>query len=69
MFNIYSKQRIFKRTKVLLLTALCISFWVLPGLVKAQNNEVKQAAVAMPDKHSALVAKQVLQQGGNAVDA
>ncbi len=30
---------------------------------------VQQAAVAMPDKHSAKVAKQILQQGGNAIDA
>lgn len=29
----------------------------------------QQAAVAMPDQHSAAVAKQVLQAGGNAVDA
>ena len=70
MFNIHSKQGFFfKHTNFLFLSAIFTSFWVLPGLVEAQNNEIKQAAVAMPDKHSALVAKQVLQQGGNAVDA
>jgi len=32
-------------------------------------SEAKQAAVAMPDRHSALVAETILKQGGNAVDA
>ncbi len=41
-----------------------ISLWLLPWVVLAQP-----AAIAMPDSHSAQTAKQILMQGGNAVDA
>ncbi|MEP2651420.1 MAG: gamma-glutamyltransferase [Paraglaciecola sp.] len=36
---------------------------------KPKNTELKEAAVAMPDSYSAEVAKDILQQGGNAIDA
>lgn len=39
------------------------------GLALAFNLSAKTAAVAMPDQYSAKVAKQVLMEGGNAVDA
>ncbi len=41
-----------------------ISLWLLPLMVQAQP-----AAIAMPDSYSAQTAKQILMQGGNAVDA
>ncbi len=41
-----------------------ISLWLLPWAVLAQP-----AVIAMPDSHSAQTAKQILMQGGNAVDA
>ena len=41
-----------------------ISLWLLPWAVQAQP-----AAIAMPDSYSAQTAKQILMQGGNAVDA
>ncbi|MBC3765662.1 gamma-glutamyltransferase [Neptunicella marina] len=43
---------------------LLVTLWVSASVVAKE-----QAAVAMPDKFSADVAKQILQQGGNAVDA
>ena len=36
---------------------------------QAQNSKISQAAVAMPDRYSAEVSAQILEQGGNAVDA
>ena len=42
--------------------------WVFAQMPNAQQKPL-QAAVAMPDKHSAMVAKNILQRGGNAVDA
>ncbi len=48
---------------------LVVSVAVLGSAQAAQATPTKQAAVAMPDEYSAKVAQQVLQRGGNAVDA
>jgi len=48
-----------KLLMIVLLTALCVS----------SLNAKQQGAVAMPDRFSAQVAEQIMQRGGNAVDA
>ncbi|MDX1353428.1 MAG: gamma-glutamyltransferase, partial [Thiomicrorhabdus sp.] len=50
---------------------LAIACFLLAGLLTLQNGYAanQQAAIAMPDKHSAQVAQAVLLKGGNAVDA
>lgn len=50
--------------KQLLWFSLCLA--ALPNLAYSHT---MAAAVAMPDKHSAMVAEDILKQGGNAVDA
>ena len=49
------------------LSILVTTGWLLASSVSANSDST--AAVAMPDAYSAKAAKQVLQQGGNAVDA
>jgi len=46
-----------------------LSFIGFIGFAFAVNLSAKPAAVAMPDQYSAKVAKQILMEGGNAVDA
>lgn len=48
---------------------LVVSVAVWGSAQAAQATPTKQAAVAMPDEYSAKVAQQILQRGGNAVDA
>lgn len=46
-------------------------FWIILSVwfIIVSNGHAGQAAVAMPDRYAALVAQQVLNQGGHAVDA
>ncbi|BCN93900.1 gamma-glutamyltranspeptidase [Thiomicrorhabdus immobilis] len=59
--NLFKLQRLIM-TALLLASTGFSSVW-------ANVHYAHYAAVAMPDKYSAQVAKQILQQGGNAVDA
>jgi len=52
-----------------MISALRTSLTFVALLVLSLPSSADKAAVAMPDKHSALVASNVLKQGGNAVDA
>lgn len=55
---------LFRLPQVLLSSPILLALLLNPLCVKANS-----AAVAMPDKYSAQVAQDILQQGGNAVDA
>jgi len=54
---------------LVLFVSFAISNLLVSTSVLAAENSAHQAAVAMPDKYSAKVAQDVLQKGGNAVDA
>jgi len=49
--------------KILVVLVACVMFFMAPTSAK------QSAALAMPDSYSAEVAKQILEEGGNAVDA
>jgi len=72
-----SVENIMQRRKLalsLLLTCSCLLVACAPPEPQAagaleQTTELSTAAVAMPDKYGAQVSEDILQAGGNAVDA
>jgi gamma-glutamyltranspeptidase/glutathione hydrolase len=66
MFNFISTTKCLKSALIL---ALVLPFTSCLKTASLPVQSKQQAAVAMPDSYSADVAKQILQQGGNAVDA
>lgn len=61
--------RFFGSSRLSGLALLVIMSWLLTSSALAGSNDRSTAAIAMPDRFSAQTAKEVLQQGGNAVDA